>query len=59
MVSDPWENVEEKYPIGSKEQESPENRRGDSEKSLGDYLRRGGRFAVEKIRTTIFRKPRS
>ena len=41
------------------EQESPENRSGDSEKSLGNYLRRGGRFAVEKIRTTIFRKPRS
>ena len=42
-----------------KEQESPENRTGDPKKSLGDYLRRGGHFAVEKIRTTIFRKPRS
>ena len=41
-----------------KEQDSPKSKGGDPKKSLGDYLRRGGRFAVEKIRTTIFRKPR-
>ena len=36
-----------------------ENETEDAKKSLRYYLRRGGRFAVEKIKATIFKKPNS
>lgn len=42
-----------------KGQNSSENEVEDIKKSLGYYLRRGGRFAAEKIKTTIFKKPNS
>ena len=41
------------------EQNSSEKEVEDMKKSLGYYLRRGGRFAVEKIKTTILKKPNS
>ena len=40
-------------------QDFSENKTEYVKKSLGYYLRRGGRFAVEKIKATIFRKPSS
>ena len=42
-----------------KEQDIPENKVEDVKKSLGHYLSRGGRFAIEKIKAAIFRKPSS
>ncbi len=42
-----------------KEQESSKNREENSKKGLGYYLHRGGRVAREKIRTAIFKKPKS
>ena len=42
-----------------KEQDPSEEEPGNGKKSLGYYLRQGGRFAVEKIKVTIFRKPSS
>ena len=42
-----------------KGQDSSENEVEDMKKGLAYYLRRGGRFAVEKIKATIFRKPSS
>lgn len=41
------------------EQNSSENEVKDAKKSFGYYLRRGGRFAVEKIKATVFKKPNS
>ena len=38
---------------------SEKNKVEDTKKSLGYYLSRGGRFAVEKIKTTLFKKPNS
>ena len=42
-----------------KDQNFQENEIEDGKKSFGYYLHRGGRFAVEKIKTMIFRKPSS
>ena len=38
---------------------SEENKVEDTKKSIGYYLRRGGRFAVEKIKSTFSKKPNS
>ena len=43
----------------AKGQNSSENEVEDGKKRLRYYLRRGGRFAVEKIKTAIFKKPNS
>ena len=40
-------------------QNPSKNEAEDAKKSLRYYLRRGGRFAVEKIKATIFKKPNS
>ena len=42
-----------------KGQDSSEDKSEYVKKNLGYYLRQGGRFAVEKIKGTIFRKPTS
>ena len=42
-----------------KERNSSENEVENTEKSLGYYLRRGGHFVVEKIKTMLFKKPNS
>ena len=42
-----------------KGQDSSENEVEDTKKGLGYYLRRGGHFAVGKIKATIFKKPNS
>lgn len=42
-----------------KERNSSENEVENTEKNLGYYLRRGGRFAVKTVKTILFKKPNS